>query len=76
MDRSAALEWFRYKEPSPQEALSCIRTRTAMVHAVDVFLANSSSGPDQIVALRKAKDALMAMIGCIVAPMPPAADDY
>lgn len=71
MDRSAALDWFRFHEPTHEQALRCIRVRTGMMHAVDVFLENSDVGADQTAALRKAKDALLAMIGAIVAPMPP-----
>lgn len=70
MTETQLANWFAYHAGTPAQTERCIKVRTAMHAAAQVFLEHSDDCPDQTYALRKLKDALQAMIAAIVVPMP------
>lgn len=62
-------DWFSYHAPNAQEIAVMQRWREAVTNVAADFVAETQ-GPDQTIALRKLKDALMSMNAALICPMP------
>jgi hypothetical protein len=64
------INWLAYRKPTEPQVEVMQGWREAVSALAFDFVRNSPSGPDQTVALRKLKEALMAMNAALVSPSP------